>query len=166
MKLKAIGFCFGIILFISIAAFLGTLLIHQVVFTPPEAPTYTPQEIQSICRLFPSAQQVLCTDLAGQNAIKFNQILDQLFPEGQATYNDIMQYFGTLPSNWWSGLECGNETQDRYAPNNCPAPQFCQQEDWYACVFFSQSGNIPLITVYFNMDGLVSRIGVDTPSSS
>ena len=163
VKIVALGL--GVLLLCSMTAFFGMVFVDQVIFTPPVWPTYTPQNVQEICRLFPTQNPAFCTNLSGQNAIQLKQTLQQLFPAGQATYDDVIAYLGALPSYWWSGSKCPNE--NKRVKDKCPQPQFCVQEKWYTCHFSSESGNIPVIRVDFDMTtGLVTYIGVDTPGDS
>lgn len=161
--------CFVIFVAVCIAMFLISIWVSREIFKPPEWPTYTPEEVGNVCETIPIlANHEFCTMSSGQNAVALNQIIGELFPEGQATYTEVMTQLGSLKSDWSVGPHCLEQGHDVSAINNCPPPQFCGEETFYECHFILPLvGDFPVIYVLFDMvTGTVQTIGIPTPGDS
>ena len=156
---------FVFILILCVAPPLISVWISREVIKPPVWPTYTPQEVSNVCETVPIlAAHDFCATPSGQNAIALNKLIGELFPEDQTTYTDVMAQLGGLRSNWGAGTECGREFH--YVINNCPAPQFCNDDSFYQCSFEVVEDLISIHVTFDMVTGVVQHIYVPTPGDS
>lgn len=153
------------ILLVYVAVPLISIWIGREFVKPPVWPTYTPREVGIVCETIPIfAPHEFCTMSSEQNAVALNQLVNEVFPEDQSTYSEVMTHLGGLKSNWGAGTECGRDFH--FALNNCPAPQFCADDTFYECSFELLDDLISIHVTFDMVTGTVLHIYVPTPGDS
>ncbi len=156
---------FTFILIIYVGVPLISIWASREVVKPPVWPTYTPREVGAVCETVPIlATHEFCTMSSGQNAVALNQLVNEVFPEDQSTYSDVITHLGGLKSNWGAGSECGRDFH--FILNNCPAPQFCTDGTFYECSFELLEDLISIHVIFDMATGIVLHIYVPTPGDS